>query len=170
MRDLLPTIPRTDYSYRSDPNVPSFPDDKPLIVFDGYCGLCSRLARFVLTHDHSARFRLMPAQTALGDALYWHYGLDSSFYETFILLRDGRAYFVSDAAIELLRSFAFPWSLMPALRIVPKLIRDWVYLRVAHNRMRFFGRTEACYLPSPDTASRFIDGGCRVGSGAELAT
>jgi len=161
VRELLPTIPRADYSYRSDSTVPSFPDDKPLVVFDGYCGLCARLAQFVLHHDHAGEFRLMPAQTALGDALYRHYGLDPSFYETFILLRHGRAYFVSDAAIELLKTFEFPWSIAPAMRFVPKVVRDWTYLRIAHNRMRFFGRTTSCFAPAPEMADRFVDGGAR---------
>jgi predicted DCC family thiol-disulfide oxidoreductase YuxK len=162
MRDLLPTIARQPYSYRSDPTAPAFPDDKPLIVFDGYCGLCSRLVQFTLRRDPAARYRFLPAQTALGDALYLHYGLDPSFYETFILLRDGRAYFASEAAIELVRDLGFPWSLAPLLRVVPKVVRDWLYLRVAHNRMRFFGRTEACYMPSSANADRFIDGGART--------
>ena len=37
---------RTPYSYRDDPAVPAFPDDKPVIVFDGYCAMCSGSAQF----------------------------------------------------------------------------------------------------------------------------
>lgn len=162
MRDLLPTIAREPFSYRTDPSVADFPDDRPLIVFDGYCGLCSRLVQFTLRRDPTGRYRFLPAQTALGDALYLHYGLDPSFYETFILLRDGRAYFVSEAAIELVRDLGFPWSLAPLVRLVPKFVRDWLYLRVAYHRMRFFGRTDACYLPAADNEARFVDGGERM--------
>ena len=36
------------FSWRDDPEVPAFPDDHPLIVFDGECVLCSANARFVL--------------------------------------------------------------------------------------------------------------------------
>ena len=32
------------YSYRNDPQVPRFPDDKGLIVFDGVCVLCTSWA------------------------------------------------------------------------------------------------------------------------------
>jgi hypothetical protein len=35
------------FSYRSDPAVPSFPDDRPIIIFYGHCVLCSRFARFL---------------------------------------------------------------------------------------------------------------------------
>ena len=79
------------YSYRDDPAVPSFPDDKPIIVFDGYCALCSGWAAFVLRHDPDSRFRLLSAQSPLGHALYVHYGLDPEDYETNILIANGHA-------------------------------------------------------------------------------
>ena len=59
----------TPYSYRSDPAVPAFADDKPVIIFDGQCVFCSGWARFVLAVDRKARYRLLPAQSALGEAL-----------------------------------------------------------------------------------------------------
>lgn len=158
VRDLLPTFARDAYSYRSDRTIPNFLDDRPLIVFDGYCGLCSRLVQFALRHDGAGTYCFVAAQTPLGTALFRHYGLDSEDYDTFILLRDGRGHFVSDAAIELTRDLGWPWSWSPILRAVPKVLRDWLYLLIAHNRMRFFGRTEACYLPEPDKRGRFIDG------------
>jgi hypothetical protein len=36
---------REPFSYRSDPAVPKFPDDRPIIIFDGYCALCSGWAK-----------------------------------------------------------------------------------------------------------------------------
>ena len=57
------------YSYRGDASVPPFPDDKPVIIFDGYCALCSGSASFVLRHDAEGACRLLPAQSPLGLAL-----------------------------------------------------------------------------------------------------
>jgi predicted DCC family thiol-disulfide oxidoreductase YuxK len=57
------------FSYRSDTSVPPFPDDHPIIFFDGYCVLCSGFARFVLRHDHQGQFRLAAAQSPLGQAV-----------------------------------------------------------------------------------------------------
>ena len=79
------------YSYRSDPRVPPFPDDRPIFIFDAYCVLCSRWVELVLRYDRAGRFRLLSAQSALGRALYVHYGLDPENYETNILLIDGVA-------------------------------------------------------------------------------
>ena len=80
------------YSYRDDPAVPKFPDDKALIVFDGVCVLCSRLVQFAIDRDPDAQFRLCTVQSDVGRALFRHYGLDTETYETNLVLVDGRAY------------------------------------------------------------------------------
>ena len=53
--------PREPYSYRGDPAVPSFPDGHPIIIFDGYCALCSGWVAFVLRHDADGTYRLLAA-------------------------------------------------------------------------------------------------------------
>jgi predicted DCC family thiol-disulfide oxidoreductase YuxK len=73
---LATSMARAAYSYRNDPGVPKFPDDRPIIVFDGYCVLCSGWVSFILRHDRRATYRLLPAQSPVGHALYVHYGLD----------------------------------------------------------------------------------------------
>ena len=80
------------YSYRSDPSVPPFPDDRALLVFDGVCVLCSGRRRFILKRDRARRFRFATAQSPLGQALFRHYGLDAQTFETNLVLIDGRAY------------------------------------------------------------------------------
>jgi predicted DCC family thiol-disulfide oxidoreductase YuxK len=92
------------YSYRSDPRVPPFPDDRPIFIFDAYCVLCSRWVELVLRYDRAGRYRLLSAQSALGRALYVHYGLDPEDYETNILLINGVALMACQAIIE--RCFA----------------------------------------------------------------
>ena len=149
-------IAREAYSYCADPAVPKFPDDKPIIVFDGKCVLCSRWARFVMRHDGDKRFRLLAAQTPLGAALYEHYGLDPVDYETNVLLEDGRAWLKSEGTIRMFERLGFPWSLMAVFRVVPRALRDRLYNVVARNRLNWFGRRELCFVPEPGDAERFI--------------
>jgi predicted DCC family thiol-disulfide oxidoreductase YuxK len=147
---------REAYSYRRDPAVPAFPDDRPIIIFDGYCALCSGWAEFVLRHDHAGTFRLLSAQSALGRALYVHYGLDPQDYETNILIADGGAWFKSESSIRMAEGLGFPWSLARALRILPLPVRDKLYAMIARNRLRWFGKREVCYRPDQRYADRFL--------------
>ena len=93
---------RSPYSYRDDVSVPDFPDDQPIIIFDGHCVLCSKWAQFVIRHDRNKKFKLLAAQSPLGHALYAHYGLDPVDYQTNILIADGSAWFESESSIRML--------------------------------------------------------------------
>jgi predicted DCC family thiol-disulfide oxidoreductase YuxK len=144
------------YSYRTDAGVPAFADDKPVIVFDGMCVMCSRFAQIVIRRDTGRRFRLLAAQSALGAALYRHYGLDPVDYETNVLVEEGQAYFKSEASIRILERLGMPWSLATVGRGLPLGVRDWLYGAVARNRLRWFGVREQCFVPRPEDRDRFL--------------
>lgn len=144
------------YSYRDDPAVPKFADDRPVIIFDGRCVLCARSAQFVLRHDRRRTYRMLAAQTPLGRALYAHYGLDPHNYESMILIADGVAWLKSEASIRIAQGLGLPWSLAAVLRVLPRAIRDRLYDVLARNRFRIFGRRDTCYLPDPRDADRFL--------------
>ena len=148
---------RMAYSYRDDPAVPPFPDDHPIVIFDGVCVMCSAFARFILRADRRARFRLMAAQSASGQALYAHYGLATVNYATYVLLADGVAAFRSDATLRIFGILGFPWSLALAFRLVPAAWRDRFYDFIARNRLRWFGTRDACFIPAPAQRERFLD-------------
>ena len=144
------------HSYRSDPAVPAFPDDRPIVIFDGNCVLCSSFAQFILRVDRRHRFRLMTAQTPLGAALYAHYGLFDDDYRTNILLEDGRVWLKSDGSIRIFVGLGFPWSMAAIGKVLPRSLRDRLYDVVARNRLRWFGRRATCFLPDPQDADRFL--------------
>lgn len=150
-------LSRTAYSYRDDPAVPDFPDHHPLIVFDGVCVLCSGFARFVIRRDPEAVFRLTTAQSALGEALYRHYGLDPTEYETNIVIADGVAYGELHSAAQVLARLPAPWRWLRVMGWIPDPVGGWLYRRVALNRYRLFGKTDTCMIPPPAWQERFIE-------------
>jgi predicted DCC family thiol-disulfide oxidoreductase YuxK len=154
---MLDTDARAPFSYRNDPDVPAFPDDRPIIIFDGHCVLCSRFARFVLRHDRRGLFRLTAAQTPLGQALFRHLGLDPVHFETNVLLERGRAYVKSDGSIRIFAHLGFPWSLALLARLIPRPLCDRLYEVIAKNRLRWFGSQSACFLADPAQRDRFLE-------------
>lgn len=154
----MPNALPAPYSYRGDPAVPDFADDRPIIIFDGHCVFCSTWARIVLRFDSKGVFRLLPAQTALGTALYRHYGLDPENYETNILIETGVARFKADGSIRMAQLLGFPWSLALVFRILPLAVANSLYGIVARNRFRIFGRSDVCYIPDAGYADRVLGG------------
>jgi len=144
------------FSYRSDPDVPPFPDDRPVLIFDGHCMLCSGFVHFILRADRHHRLRLVAAQSPVGAALYRHFDLLREDYETNVLLEDGRAWLKSEGSIRVFERLGLPWSLMAVGRVLPRPVRDAVYELIARNRLRWFGRRASCLLPDPAHADQFI--------------
>jgi predicted DCC family thiol-disulfide oxidoreductase YuxK len=145
------------YSYRADPAVPAFPDDKALVVFDGVCVLCSGFAKFILKRDTAFAFRLTTAQSALGQALYRHYGLDTEAFETNLVIADGRAHGKLDSVAVTGERLGRPWRALALLRLLPRSLADWLYDRVARNRYALFGGADSCMIPPPEWRERFIE-------------
>jgi predicted DCC family thiol-disulfide oxidoreductase YuxK len=145
-----------NFSYRDDENVPDFDDDRPIIIFDGHCVFCSGWVRFLLHRDRRAHYRFLTAQSALGEALYRHYGLETRDYETNMLLHHGRPHFKSDAVIRTMAGLGFPWMLVRVFRIVPRRLLDAVYGFVARHRLKIAGRRDSCYLPTAEERARFL--------------
>lgn len=155
LHERLAAMP--DYSWRADPAVPPFPDDKPLIVFDGVCVLCSGFARFVAARDPEGKFRLTAAQSSLGSALYRHFGLDPINYETNLLLADGHAFGKLDAFAGIMRRIGGPWRAAAILGALPGPGGEWIYDRIAGNRYRLFGRHAQCIQPDAGWRERVIE-------------
>jgi predicted DCC family thiol-disulfide oxidoreductase YuxK len=147
------------YSYRNDPAVPAFPDDKPVFLFDGHCVFCSGWVQMLLKHDNKAQFRMLSAQTPLGCALYRHYGLDPEDHSTNMVIAGGVAYFKSQSSIYVVAALGWPWSLAKILYLLPVSWLDRAYALVARNRLRWFGRREVCMISLAGYEDRFLDGG-----------
>lgn len=147
---------RPGYSYRDDPAVPAFPDDRALVVFDGDCALCSGAARMILQRDRQGRFRLAAARSPLGRALYAHYDIDIEDPSSMMLLEQGQARLRSDAVLRIAQGLGGVWRLAALLRILPPSWRDALYGWVARNRRRFTRRGGVCALPSTLDPDRIL--------------
>ena len=134
-----------------------FPEAGPILVFDGFCVLCSRSVQFVLRHDRDKLYRFATTQSVSGRALMVAHGLDPVEPHSVLLLENDVRYTESAAMLRVLMSFGGGWrALATCLRVVPRPLRDPVYRWIARNRYRWFGRSESCYLPQPDDVSRFL--------------
>ena len=145
------------YSYREDATVRSFDDTRPLIIYDGVCVFCSHAMRSIARRDHHGLIQFASAQSPLGQALFRHYGLDPTAFETVLLLRDGRAFGKLDMALEMAQLIGGPWWSFTVFRPLPRRLQDLAYDLVAKNRYRLFGRTDTCMIPDAGWRSRVID-------------
>lgn len=127
-----------------------------IVVFDGVCVLCSGGVRFLLRRDRAGRFRFAAMQSESGRRLLSDHGLDPRDPVSFLLLEGGRAYTDSGAALRILVLLGGWWRLAGAFYAVPRPLRDAIYRFVARRRYRWFGQRDACFVPTAETADRFL--------------
>jgi predicted DCC family thiol-disulfide oxidoreductase YuxK len=126
------------------------------VIFDGVCNLCARSVQFILKHETEPRFRFAPVQSPAGARLLNEHGFDCADVTTFVLVSGGKVYTRSSAALRITRHLKGPWKLVRALWLIPRPLRDWMYDVVARNRYRWFGKTDACMVPTPGLQARFL--------------
>ena len=130
--------------------------DGAIVVFDGVCALCSGWVNFLLRHDRRRQFRFAAMQTDAGRRLLVDHGLDADDPMSFLLLDAHGASTDSDAIIAVLWRLGGVWRIAGVLRMLPRRFRDPLYRRLARNRYRWFGKKDACYLPSAEARHRFL--------------
>jgi predicted DCC family thiol-disulfide oxidoreductase YuxK len=135
-----------------------------VLFYDGVCGLCSRLVRFLLARDRSGRIQFAVLQSAFASEVLPRHGHDAARLDTVYLLTgygtpEERVLRKSRAVLAAVAMLPAPWKLAAAFRVVPGVVLDFFYDLVARVRYRVFGRTEHCRVPAPSERSRFIDGG-----------
>lgn len=131
----------------------------PLVVFDGVCVLCRAGLRWILRHDRRRHWRFAAMQTPQGAALLREAGIDPTRPATFLVRYAGRFHVESDACLVIARDVGGVWRGLAAFgKLVPRALRDRIYRLIARNRYRWFGRSDACYVPAPHERHRFLGG------------
>lgn len=146
----------------SPAQAPSVAEGAHLVLYDGVCGLCSRLLQFLLTHDHRAVFNFASLQSATGKAIVARWGGNPEELTSFCVLADfrtseARVFTRSDAALFVAGELGWPWKAMRVARLLPTVLLDRFYDVVARTRYRVFGRYEQCLTPRPEFRSRFVE-------------
>ena len=133
-----------------------------LILYDGLCGLCSRLTGFVLARDRKGVFDFVSQQGTCGRSIMSRYGRDPDALSTFYIVTDYRSNSPAllcgaTAVLFLLNTIGGSWRLVALLGFLPRRLLDCGYDLIARNRYFLFGRLERCLLPDPESKSHFID-------------
>jgi predicted DCC family thiol-disulfide oxidoreductase YuxK len=125
--------------------------ERPVLVFDGDCALCTTLASFV-QRRMGPRYRIAPWQRLDLGSL----GLTAEECATALQYVDaeGQVFAAQDAVARLLLASAVWWRPLGAVLLVPgvRWVAGVVYRWVARNRSSLPGGTPACALPSTAAA------------------
>ncbi|MFW5820723.1 MAG: thiol-disulfide oxidoreductase DCC family protein [Bacteroidota bacterium] len=132
-------------------------NQKPLILFDGYCNLCSASVQFILKYEQSPVFYFSSLQSGFVKKYYSDLYNENADPDTVILIENDEIYYRSDAALRISRRLKLPLNYLYYLRFIPRFIRDGIYGLISRYRYWFFGKKNNCFIPDSKYSGRFLN-------------
>ena len=133
------------------------PQNKKVILFDGVCNFCNGTVLKIIKLDKNNHFIFTSLQSDTGKEITSYLGIDTSTIDSIILYEPSVSYEIkSTAAIKIMADFGSFWKLAKILLIIPAPLRNAVYDYIAKNRYAWFGKKDACMIPSPELKNKFI--------------
>lgn len=133
-----------------------------VLLYDGECGLCRALVRWLAQADRRRALRFAPLQGGFAQAALHRCGLPTTDFDSLVFMPEilGTNYSLRTAGvIAALSSLGGGWRVIARLlAVLPVSWRDAAYRGVARVRYRIFGRVmfRADEPPDPKRAERFL--------------
>ena len=136
----------------------NIPKDKKIILFDGVCNLCDSAVQMIIKHDTEDIFRFVALQSDLGQKIIQHLGIDVQKIDSIILYQPGFAYyFKSEAALEIAKNLGGIFYFATLFSILPISFNNYIYDYIAKNRYKWYGKKEACLIPTKEMQAKFLE-------------
>lgn len=135
------------------------PKHKHIVLFDGVCNLCDNAVQRIIKNDKKDIYRFASLQSDLGKQLTRERGIDTDKVDSIILIIPGKAYYIkADAALEIAKNLRGWYAILGVFKsILPSSITNKVYDYIAKNRYKWYGKKDACMIPTPELKAKFLD-------------
>lgn len=130
--------------------------EQKIVFFDGNCNLCNGSVQFILKHEKSSVLQFASLEGSTAQSLLNKNQIDALNTDSIIVYSAHSILIQSDAALSIARELSFPFSLLTVFGFLPKKLRDAVYQFIAKNRYQWFGKTQACWVQTPENSARFL--------------
>ena len=131
--------------------------EQPIVLFDGVCNLCNSAVHFIIRNDRKNVFMFTSLQSEAGQKLLAQYNFPLDELNSFILIENNKAYTRSTGALKVAKKLNGLWPWLYSFIIIPKILRDSIYDMVGNNRYKWFGKKDACMIPTPELKARFLN-------------
>lgn len=138
--------------------IQDLPQDKKIILFDGVCNLCDSSVQYVIKHDKKDIFRFVALQSDLGQKILKHIGINPIHTDSIVLYEPGISYYYkSTAALQISKGLSGVFTLARVFTLLPTVISDTIYDYIAKNRYKWYGKKEACMIPTSELKAKFLE-------------
>jgi len=126
-----------------------------ILFFDGECNLCNKLIDFLFRIDKKKNLRFASLQGNTAKRILPKELLLE--HDSLVFFQKEKLFMRSSASLRAFREIGGLFTILYIFILVPPVLRDWIYDKVAANRYRWFGKRLECRVPKPDEKYRFLD-------------
>ena len=124
----------------------------PIVFFDGDCGLCSRVVRFIYRHEKKAKISFSPLQSDFAIKILAKNNIKPDL-NTFYFYYNDTLTDRSSGVLKIIPFLKWYFSFLLIFWIFPKFIRDYFYNLIAKHRLKIY--KDVCSY-SPELNKRII--------------
>ena len=124
------------------------------VVLSMVFGMCNRSVNLLMSIDARNLLLFSPLQ---GEFAARETKEDAKDLDTILFFDNGKIYKRSTAVLRILTQLGGVWSIGRILLLFPSIVRDAVYRLIANNRYKWFGKSDACRLPTKEEREKFLD-------------
>ena len=138
-------------------NNSSYPANRqPVVFYDGECLFCSYWVRFIIKHNPAQNLYFATLRSAASLGFPSVVKIKGNIGSSILLLQGNKIYESSEAVLKIASHLSYPWKALVVFRIIPAVIRDFIYQVVASNRYRFSSRKLSCTQEIAGMKHRFL--------------
>jgi len=131
--------------------------DNPVILFDGFCNLCSTSVTFILKRERRDNVRFASLQSEYAAHLLSSLNIREKVPDSIVLIENQQYFTRSTAALHIVKKLSMPWPLLYIFILIPRFLRDPLYDLIARKRYKWFGKREKCFMPNQDVRYKFLN-------------
>ena len=129
-----------------------------IILFDGPCVLCNAWINRLCEWDHRDQLRFASLDSKTGQQFFKERNLDPDELDSVVFWVPNETYALeAQATFELFKTLGGGFKVLTIFNIFPNFVSQGVYRLIARNRYRWFGKFDACPLPNPKYAHKFLE-------------
>ncbi len=121
--------------------------NNPIIFFDGYCFLCNRFVRILISIDKRRQLRFATLDSLTSKSLFSNEQI-VGFPDSVILFYNNRTFVKSNAVIKIFEIVGGYWKVISFIKILPARLLDRIYDLIAGSRYKIFGKSDTCLILS----------------------
>jgi predicted DCC family thiol-disulfide oxidoreductase YuxK len=129
----------------------------PIILFDGPCVLCNAWVNRLCQWDRKDQLRFASLDSKTGQQFFKERNLDPNEFESVVFWIPNVTYALeAQATFELFKTLGGSFKMLTLFNMLPNSLTRGVYRLIARTRYRWFGKLDACPLPNPKYAHKFL--------------